>query len=1029
MLTSVNSTAIHNALDRARKFARQAALLAVILTSVGTPVLSQETSTANAAVDLKTLAGEQCAITTGAPGSRDRLISNNSFLQCSGRDVGQVLDVRLPGGAAPDDGYGALAQIFAVNQSRILDKNILTCEPPRQLPEELGGTGAPVIVAACRNNADGWPQLVMGRVVDGKLRLARGPATALPALTALLGGNTAEKSTTAVLAAMRGLWPVPVVIGSVADQTAIQSRWDLARLASARLDHVGAERELRQAVEIQTRLFGETDPVSNAILLDLAIVIGNQGRAEEAEALIRRVTPALTQSPRRPDRARLASYKAQLAAMRGDFAEAQAEAGNSTAQWRTMAEPPPTTARSGSLVDAGDVNPSAALAELGLSLNLEAAITLRMGDASSAAVRASEALLTFSKAPGAPIWWKADILATLGEASSELGRLSAAEQYLKSAIQIRREIFGEGAGTLRLTLALAKAYHREGLSTNAVLTFRNAMTIATSLQRDSIPISDNDLIPFAETIADLANKANSDQERQGLYSELFAAFQLARSSDRQRTAVLAAANLETDSPQLAALLREISEAGNNEAQARVALSDEQGRPAEERNAERAEALAKRLADTSAQLIALRAGLIQKFPEYQSLVQPQSVALDELRARLTPDEALAMFIVGQSNSFLMLAQRGGLTLAPIPAGAASLSDAVRALRRGLEIEGRSVNEFDLSGSRSLFDMLFGGAKPVLATIKRLTVIPANALASLPFAVLVDGDVSAGNYRSAPWLVRRMAVAHAPTLSSFMLLRSTKLARSAPLPFLGVANPVLAGRQSSSVALARAFAGCRTSEPMDPQLLRSLTSLPETGREVESVARALGIMKPDLLLADGATEPAVRAKKLDDYRILYFATHGLVPGELQCQNEPGLVLTPPKTMSDTRLSDGLLDASEIAKLSLRADLVVLSACNTAAPQAAKLGGGSLSGLAESFFRAGARSVLATHWQVPSQATAQLMRDTFGRLGAEPEMAIDEALRQAQLLAVNNSATAHPFFWGAFVVLGDGAGQPLAGGVLAQ
>ena len=110
-------------------------------------------------------------------------------------------------------------------------------------------------------------------------------------------------------------------------------------------------------------------------------------------------------------------------------------------------------------------------------------------------------------------------------------------------------------------------------------------------------------------------------------------------------------------------------------------------------------------------------------------------------------------------------------------------------------------------------------------------------------------------------------------------------------------------------------------------------------------------------------AVRSAKLDQYQVLYFATHGLLPGELHCQAEPGLVLSPPSAPPSDKASDGLLRASEIASLRLNADLVVLSACNTAASGGTTLGGGALEGLADSFFAAGARAVLASHWEVPS------------------------------------------------------------------
>jgi CHAT domain-containing protein len=119
--------------------------------------------------------------------------------------------------------------------------------------------------------------------------------------------------------------------------------------------------------------------------------------------------------------------------------------------------------------------------------------------------------------------------------------------------------------------------------------------------------------------------------------------------------------------------------------------------------------------------------------------------------------------------------------------------------------------------------------------------------------------------------------------------------------------------------------------------------------------------------------------------------------------------------------MLTASEIANLQLNADLVVLSACNTAETENG-LGGSALEGLSDAFFAAGARAVLASHWEVPSAATATLMTGVFDRNNRLRGVA--EALRQSQLALIAQGSTAHPFNWAAFTVIGDG--QTLSAGV---
>jgi CHAT domain-containing protein len=162
--------------------------------------------------------------------------------------------------------------------------------------------------------------------------------------------------------------------------------------------------------------------------------------------------------------------------------------------------------------------------------------------------------------------------------------------------------------------------------------------------------------------------------------------------------------------------------------------------------------------------------------------------------------------------------------------------------------------------------------------------------------------------------------------------------------------------------------------------------------------------------------VRREALDQYRVLYYATHGLLPGEKKCQTEPGLVLTPPPVTPKERALDGLLQASEISTLKLNADLVVLSACNTAGGSG-RLGGEALSGLAEAFFYAGAKGMVVSHWQVPSEQTARLMTGMFVRIGRNFAESPAIALSKAQQELSTSAQTAHPYFWAAFTVVGDG------------
>ena len=189
-------------------------------------------------------------------------------------------------------------------------------------------------------------------------------------------------------------------------------------------------------------------------------------------------------------------------------------------------------------------------------------------------------------------------------------------------------------------------------------------------------------------------------------------------------------------------------------------------------------------------------------------------------------------------------------------------------------------------------------------------------------------------------------------------------------------------------------------------------------MRTVEHLLGGSDDALLMGASATEAALRARPLEDYGVLYFATHGILPGELHCQSEPGLALSPPASPASSQADDGLLDASEIAQLKLNADLVVLSACNTAA-SGGNFGGEALAGLADAFFNAGARSVIASHWEVPSLSTVKLMTGLFATYAKDRAEGLAQALRQSQLALLRDPATAHPFNWAAFTLIGAGTG----------
>ncbi len=972
----------------------------------------------------ESLSGEACALVARDDIAPARGLPNDRTIQCGGKSVGAVTYVAMPAGLASLAAEARQAQIkslFLASRPWAQLRDRLGCEAPAWLQDGA----APALVLPCRSKSGGWPVLVVAATdratVAGVetlvLGVADGPASSYPALRAAVKAPAPAASRPEMTARVEKLWRTPTVLASATDIDRLKTLLRDARTSNGVAKYDDAEEIYRQALQLQTQLFSANDTAAADIMMDLALNVSNQGRADEAAALFRQAAPIMEKSPADSDRARLNTYRGYEAANRGDFQSALKFAQAASASWRTLAT---AQAAAPGLAAAANINGNVAQGELAMARNLEALMLLRTGDVTGAYAAAGEALLILGNVSAAPRWWKADILTTLGEISIAQDRISAAETYFRNALTIRQQLFGEGTGTLRIRAALGRGYQTVGMNTAAIVAYRDAFKVARTLPRGAVPFTNQDLVPFAAAVVDYARSLDDPKERQGLYAEAFDAFQLVRSPLIDKTIAQSSARLSTANPEIATLLRDMGDRERAASIARIKLSYEQSLTPSERSAEVEARLTKEAASNRTAAAEIRRTLDAKYPDYASLNDQRPLTLDQLRARLGAHEGIASFLIGRDKSFIQLVRRDGIYIAAVPAGEAALRSSVEGLRRSLEIQGGSINEFDLASSNALYRDLFADIQPAMTGVDHLVVVPAGPLSSLPFALLVTEPPKNDDYRTASWLVNRITVSHTPSLAAFVALRSTRPAKTPDLPLLAFGDPTLGaaktkGKLSALTALADA---CRQDSVMPASTLMSLASLPDTAIEMQTVARTLRASPSSVHMAGGASEAALRGEDLSRYRVLYFATHGLLPGELKCQTEPGLVLTPPAQTATTTATDGLLSASEVSAFSLNADLVVLSACNTAAGGKA-LGGEAMSGLSEAFFRAGARNMLVSHWQVPSAATTALMSGLFTTMAAPGATGAADALRASQLRLIANPQTAHPFFWAAFVLMGDGGG----------
>lgn len=422
-----------------------------------------------------------------------------------------------------------------------------------------------------------------------------------------------------------------------------------------------------------------------------------------------------------------------------------------------------------------------------------------------------------------------------------------------------------------------------------------------------------------------------------------------------------------------------------------------------------------------------ASITAAFPAYAELAEPKAMPLKDAQALLADDEAMVVILLGNDRGYVWAVDRRSANWAEIDGGARVVSHDVQVLRQALDpitADGRTqslaeaAENFDLDRANALYRRLLGPVDNVIAGKRHLIIVPTGPLTSLPFQVLVTEPGEPGKpvqerLRDASWLIKRHALSVLPSVASLASLRKLPASGIAARPFLGIGDPKLDGPSAGDEQRGRAALPARfyRNGLADVRALRALSPLPDTAKEIETIADVLKAPREDIMLGAAATERAVKSRNLKQYRIVHFATHGLVAGDLSGLTEPALVLSPPA--EPTELDDGLLTASEVAALEFDADWVVLSACNTAA--GGSQGAEALSGLARAFFYAGARALLVSHWSVYSDAATNLTIETFDALARDKKLGRAEAFRRAMLKYAG--AGLPPAYWAPFVVVGDG------------
>jgi CHAT domain-containing protein len=447
-----------------------------------------------------------------------------------------------------------------------------------------------------------------------------------------------------------------------------------------------------------------------------------------------------------------------------------------------------------------------------------------------------------------------------------------------------------------------------------------------------------------------------------------------------------------------------------------------------------------------------------YPKYSNYTNPQPATIAMAKKHLQPTEALISIYSTDDHCYVWCIPSDGETkFSKSNMGKKEINQIVKQLRKALSPEPETLGdipEFDLQLANEFFNHLLKPVEAAWKEAKHLIIVSHGPLGQLPFSILLtstprlqEDDVLFSNHRDVPWLIRKVSITRQPSVSSFITLRSLPHGSPERKAFAGFGDPFFNKTQLTEAQKVQSIkkpavtgiekplqvrgiritdTGNLDSDTITSSNLSMLNRLPDTAEEINSIASALGAeISKDVFLGTKASERRVKTMDLSDRRVIAFATHALVPGDLDGLDQPALALCSPEVTGEKE--DGLLTLGEILKLKFNADWVVLSACNTGAADGA--GAEAISGLGRAFFYAGSRALLVSMWPVETTSARQLTSKLFEYQKEDKTLSRAGALRQSILALIDDpgmrdpasgkiaASYAHPFFWAPFIVVGDG------------
>ncbi len=898
--------------------------------------------------------------------------------------------------------------------------------------------GEPALMMQCTRRVGGWPHVAMVALVGGNAWLADGVLPAAPAMERSIGvlsGRVAADAAPRVSGADALLADrLAARAFTSGDVGAYEELVTQGRRANQAGNSASAERAYRAALALHQKALGKDNPENGEPIMHLALQLSNEGRFAEADALFAQADKLVPRSADPTAPARLLHYRALHALYQGKTEQAlamleQAEAGYTALLPSDALQVRPALAGGANPLVApglsrltpllGNREPLTDLVQQRALVGLiEArryrAVALRaLGrlDESNAALRSATDLQR-SAGRSLPIE-TARLSRNSGVTASELGLLDQALSDLSNSASGFNQALPGSKPVIETSLLRAGQLLRAGKGRDALPICRAAVRGLTTL---NVGVSTELIAPCLDVYAAEA-KRQPDQE-QPVLAEMFFAAQVAQGGITTQQIGQATVRLQENArdPKVGEAIRRQQDIVAQLAELnrqRDELSQRQGRaPGPDRAASMADLDAK-TADAQTALADADSALQAASPNFGQLVQ-QVVPAKDVMAATHPGEAFAAITLSDAEGWVFLLRDGRITVSKVDIGSKRIAELVRHIRAGIEMNASGLPRFDVAAAQELYAATLAGVAPALEGARALTVAPSGAMLALPMEVLLTGAADAGNLANAPWLVRKFSLSHVPAASNFVSLRKIARGSRATQPWFGFGD----FRPVTLAQAQRTFPSATCAD--SARLLAGLPRLAAANKELEAARQLLGAAPSDQLLGAAFTAAAVQKASLQNYRVLHFAAHAVLPAELACQSDPAIITSAPAGAADA--SGALLTSTDVVKLKLDADLVILSACNSGGP-GGSVAGESLSGLARSFFYAGARSLLVTHWAVNDQVGAFVVADTLRRLHENPGLGVAGALRDTQLAMLAEAGRslpaelANPFFWAPLAVIGNG------------